>query len=61
MADKEKVPAAMLDELANLDLQARQELATALSQVSETFTDVPDGKATAHTLGVIARLIDPPG
>ncbi len=50
----------MLDELANLDPQARQELATALSRVSETFTDITGGKTTAHTLGVIARLIDPP-
>lgn len=60
MADTEQAPATMLDELANLDLQAREELATALSRVSETFTAVPDGKTTAHTLGVIARLIDPP-
>ena len=50
----------MFDELANLDPQARQELATTLRQVSETFTDVPDGKTTSHTLGVIAQLIDPP-
>ena len=35
------VPETLFDELASLDLKARQEVATILRQVSETFEEVP--------------------
>jgi hypothetical protein len=59
MSDTEKSPATLLDELASLDPDARRELATNLRQVSATFHEVPDGKATSHVLGVLAHLLDP--
>ena len=49
----------LLDQLANLDPEARRELPTNLRQVSATFREVPDGKTTSHVLGVLARLLDP--
>ncbi len=58
MPDTEKSPAMLLDELASLHPQARRKLATILRQVSETFAEVPDGKTTSHTLGVLAHLLD---
>ena len=59
MADTEKTPATLLDDIASLDPQARREVATTLRQVSETFAEVPDGKTTAHVLGLLAHLLDP--
>jgi hypothetical protein len=59
MADIEKSPAMLLDELARLRPQARRKLATILRQVSETFAEVPDGKTASHTLGILANLLDP--
>ena len=58
MADIE-LPPTLLDELAGLDPQTRRALATTLRQASKTFAEVSDGKATAHVLGVLARLLDP--
>ncbi|MGO9352724.1 MAG: hypothetical protein ACLP3C_18605 [Mycobacterium sp.] len=61
MADTELLPPTLLDELASLDLQARREVATTLRQVSETFAEVSDGKATSHVLGILAHLLDSAG
>jgi hypothetical protein len=49
----------MIDEMANLDPQEREEVAVALRRLSETLAEVPDGKATSHVLGVLAHLLDP--
>jgi hypothetical protein len=51
--------AALLNELAALNLARRRELAAALSGVAETLAEVPDGKTTSHVLGVLAHLLDP--
>ncbi len=59
MSDTEMVPADLLDTLAALDPAQRRELATELRTLSETFAEVPDGKTTAHVLGVLAHLLDP--
>ena len=59
MADPEMSPTTLLHELAALDPQARREVATILRQVSETFEEVPDGRQTAHALGLLARWLDP--
>ena len=59
MADSEKTPATLLDELAALNPAQRRKVATLLKNVSETFAEVPDGKTASHVLGVLAHLIDP--
>ena len=59
MSDPETSPGTLLDRLAGLDPEARRELATNLRQLSVTFHEVPDGKTTAHALGVLAHLLDP--
>ncbi len=51
--------ATLLDELASLDPRERQEVATVVRSLSETFADVPDGKTAAHVLGVLAHVLDP--
>ena len=58
MADTEQTPAALLDELAALEPARRRELAKQLRKVAETFAEVPDGRDTAHTLGLLARMLD---
>ncbi len=60
MADTEKTPATLLDELAALEPARRRELAKQLRKVAETFGEVPDGRHTAHTLGLLAHWLDPP-
>ena len=52
-------PMSVLDELVSLGTQERRGLATTLRQVSETFAEVSDGKATSHVLGVLAHLLEP--
>ena len=59
MADTEKSPATLLDDLAASDAAQRHEVATQLRKVSETLAEVPDGKTASHTLGVLANLLDP--
>jgi hypothetical protein len=49
----------LVDELANLDLADRRELAEALRGVAETLAEVPDAKTASHVLGVLAHLISP--
>jgi hypothetical protein len=61
MADTDKSPSRLLDELAGLDPQARLALATTLRHVSETFAEVADGKTASHVLGVLAHLLDSAG
>jgi len=58
MADTEKTPAMLLDELATLDPAQRREVAKELRKVAETFAEVPDGRDTAHTLGLLAHMLD---
>jgi len=36
----------------------RRELAKQLRKVAETFAEVPDGRDTAHTLGLLAHMLD---
>lgn len=50
---------SLLGELASMNPRARREVATVLGQVSETFSQVPDGKTTSHVVGVLAHLLDP--
>ena len=38
--------------------QQRCEVAAALRNVAETFAGVPDGRDTAHTLGMLAHMLD---
>ena len=59
MADTDKSAATLLDDLVALDPVQRHGAATALRQVAETFAGVPDGRHTAHTLGLLAHLLDP--
>ena len=59
MADKD-FRRGLLDELASLGPGERQEVATTLRQVAETFAEVPDAKTASHVLGVLAHLLDPP-
>ena len=60
MADTEKTPATLLDELVALVRAQRCEVATELRKVAETLAEVPDGKTTSHVLGVLAHLLDLP-
>ena len=59
MADNTKTRAALLDDLAALDPPPRLEVAEELRKVAETVAEVPDGRHTAHTLGLLAHLLDP--
>jgi hypothetical protein len=59
MSGTEKSHAALLDELATLDPPQRREVAAALRSVAETFAGVPDGRHTAHTLGLLAHWLAP--
>jgi hypothetical protein len=59
MPDSESSQPMVLDELASLRQQDRRELVATLRQVAETFSEVPDGKATSYVLGLLARLLDP--
>ncbi len=58
MADTEKTPPTLLDQLAALEPARRRELAKQLRKVAETFAEVPDGRDTAHTLGLLAHMLD---
>ena len=58
MPDNEKA-AMLLDDLAALDPSQRREVAEELRKVAETFAGVPDGRHTAHTLGLVAHMLDP--
>ena len=59
MADTEDMSQpTLLGTLASLDPEERREVAAILRQVSETFAEVPDGKATSHVFGVLAHLLD---
>ena len=58
MADTEKTAATLLDELVALGRAQRCEVANELRKVAETYTEVPDGRHTAHTLGLLACMLD---
>jgi Phage integrase family len=59
VADTNNTSTMLLHELAALDMAHRLQLATALRRLAETFAEVGDGKTAAHTLGVLAHLLDP--
>jgi hypothetical protein len=59
MADSKNSGARLLDELAALDPPQRGQLANELRKVTETLSEVPDGRHAAHVLGLLAHLIDP--
>ena len=59
MSRRREVTRALLDDLAALDPPQRREMAAALRTVAETVAGVPDGRDTAHALGLLAHLIDP--
>jgi hypothetical protein len=58
MPDIEEI-STLLDNLAALDPAQRRMVAESLRKMSETFADVSDGGQTAHTLGLLAHLLDP--
>jgi hypothetical protein len=58
MAEPEMSAATLLDELAAVDLHQRREVAAALRSVAETVAKVPDGRDTAHTLWLLAHMLD---
>ena len=58
MSDTEMFPADLLDTLAALDPAQRREVTAALRGVVETFSGVPDGRDTAHTLRLLAHFLD---
>lgn len=60
MADAEKTPTTLLDELVSLDWEQRCEVAKELHNLAKTFAEVPDGRHTAYTLGLLAYWLDPP-
>jgi hypothetical protein len=51
MADTEKTPATLLDELVALDQAQRCEVAEELRKVAESFAEVPDGRHIAQHSG----------
>ncbi len=60
MADTEEVSSPTLfDQIAGLDEKERREVAAIVRRLSENLAEVPDGKTTAHVLGVLAHLLDP--
>ena len=52
MSGTETSHTALLNELAALNPQQRRGVAATLRRVAETFTEVPDGRDTAHALPV---------
>ena len=60
MTDARRASATLLDDLPALDLAHRREVATEWRKVAENFAEVPDGRHTAHTLGLLARWLDCP-
>ena len=58
MGDTDKTPETLVHELAALDLPQRRQVAAALRSVAETFAGVPDGRDTAHTLRMLAHMLD---
>ena len=58
MTDTEKTAATLLDELVALGPAQRHEVAKELRDTAETFAGVPDGRQTAHTLGLPAHFLD---
>jgi hypothetical protein len=50
--------AMLLDELAALNPPQRREVAKELRTVAETFTQVLDGRGTAHTIRLLAHFLD---
>lgn len=58
MADTNSSP-PLLDALVSLRPQERRQLAATLRRLSETFTEVSDGKTASYVLGVLAHLLDP--
>ena len=58
MANIEKSPATLLDKMAVLDPHKRWDVANEPHKVAETFAEVPDGRHTAHTLGLLAHFLD---
>ena len=59
VVDRELSRRTLFDELASLDLSQRREVAKELRTVAETFAGVPDGRHTAHTLRLLAHMLDP--
>jgi hypothetical protein len=50
--------ATLVDEIAALDLEQRQDLALRLRTVAETCLEVSDGQQIARVLGVLAHFLD---
>ena len=59
MAETEKTAATLLAELAALDPPQRREVPKELRMVAENLAGVPDGRNTAHTLRLLAHILDP--
>ena len=60
MADNEKTPTALLDELTALDPAQRREVAKELCKVAETFAGGARRSADCRTpSGLLVHLLDP--
>ncbi len=58
MADTKTSPATLLDELAPSTPRSGMRWPRSCGKVAETFAEEPDGRDTAHTLGLLAHLLD---
>ena len=58
MSGTEESHAVLLDDLAAPDPPQRREVAKELRKVAETFAGVPDGRHTAHALGLLVHMLD---
>ena len=58
MADTDKTPATLLDDVTARDPSQGREVAKELRKVAETFAGVPDGRGTTHTLRLLAHWLD---
>ena len=58
MADTDKSPAMLLNELVALDQAQRCEVAEELRKVAVIFAEVPDGQKAGCVPGVLARLLN---
>ena len=59
MADTDNTPETLLPDLAALVPPQRLGVAKELREVAKAFADVPDGRNTAHALGLLAHWLDP--
>jgi len=59
MAETEKTAAMLLDDLAAWICRSGARWPRTCAWVAENFAGVPDGRNTAHTLRLLAHILDP--